>query len=78
MVDGGVVPACREMRVDGDGFGLGIDGDTKEAAESGRDDHGAGPELMARTPSKRNKEIAGEEFGVGAEVLGPSQVGVLL
>src|SRR3984957_21227483 len=78
MVDRGVVPACGEVRVDGDGFGLGTDGDAKETAQGGRDDHGTRPELVAGTPTKGNKEIAAEEFGVGAEILRPGQVGVLL
>jgi hypothetical protein len=63
--------------VDGDGVGGGVEGDAEEAAQGGRDDHGAGPELMAGAASEGDEEVAGEEFGDGAGVLGPGQVDVL-
>ncbi len=55
-----------------------VDADAEEAAQGGRDDHGARPELVAGAAAKGNEEVAAEEFGVGAEVLGPGEVGVLL
>src|ERR1700733_10964602 len=70
MVDRGVVPACGEMRVDGDGFGLGIDGDAKETAQGGRDDHGTRQGLGVGTPPKGTTK--GPAKG-GGDALAPGQ-----
>ncbi len=70
-------PFGGEVGVDGDGVGGGVEGDAEEAAQSRRDDHGAGPELMAGRAAEGDEEVAREELGDGAGVLGPGEVDVL-